>query len=103
MKNRLETMMKIHTTQNLNSLSTNQSTSVSLKKKDRLKHSSHTHYESNELAAKSSLSFKGNSDVAKRIAKSGQVVLFSPASTSFDMFKDMYDRGNQFKNAVNKF
>jgi len=40
--------------------------------------------------------------LAKRIAKPGQAVLFSPASTSFDMFKDMYDRGNQFKNAVNK-
>jgi len=42
-------------------------------------------------------------ELAKRIAKQGQIVLFSPASTSFDMFKDMYDRGNQFKEAVNKF
>ena len=40
--------------------------------------------------------------LAKRYAKPGQVVLFSPASTSFDMFKNMYDRGNQFKNIVNK-
>ena len=32
----------------------------------------------------------------------GQVVLFSPASTSFDMFKNMYDRGNQFKDIVEK-
>ena len=37
------------------------------------------------------------------LAKPGQIVLFSPASTSFDMFKDMYDRGDQFKNMVMKF
>ena len=48
-------------------------------------------------------SFEQCLELAKRIAKSGQIVLFSPASTSFDMFKDMYDRGNQFKDAVNKF
>ena len=47
--------------------------------------------------------FQESLDLAKRIAKSGQVVLFSPASTSFDMFKDMYDRGDKFKQAVNKF
>ena len=40
-------------------------------------------------------------ETAKRIAKPGQVVLFSPASTSFDMFKDMYDRGDQFRDKVN--
>ena len=47
--------------------------------------------------------FQESLELAKRIAKSGQIVLFSPASTSFDMFKDMYDRGNQFKFAVNNF
>lgn len=40
--------------------------------------------------------------LAKRYAKPGQIVLFSPASTSFDMFKNMYDRGKQFKEIVNK-
>ena len=40
--------------------------------------------------------------LAKRYAEPGQVVLFSPASTSFDMFKNMYDRGHQFKDIVNK-
>lgn len=45
--------------------------------------------------------FQESLELAKRIAKSGQVILFSPASTSFDMFKDMYDRGDQFKKAVN--
>lgn len=47
--------------------------------------------------------FKQSLELAKRVAKQGQVVLFSPASTSFDMFKDMYDRGNQFREEVNKF
>lgn len=40
--------------------------------------------------------------LAKRYATQGQVVLFSPASTSFDMFKNMYDRGQKFKEIVNK-
>ena len=40
--------------------------------------------------------------MAKRHAKPGQVVLFSPASTSFDMFKNMYDRGEKFKAIVEK-
>lgn len=44
--------------------------------------------------------FKESIELAKRIAKPGQIVLFSPASTSFDMFKDMYDRGNKFKEEV---
>ncbi len=35
-------------------------------------------------------------------AKDGEVVLFSPASASFDMFKNFADRGLQFKNLVNK-
>ncbi|MEI3401599.1 MAG: UDP-N-acetylmuramoyl-L-alanine--D-glutamate ligase [Clostridia bacterium] len=48
-------------------------------------------------------SFKQSLDLAKRVAKSGQIVLFSPASTSFDMFKDMYDRGDRFKEEVMKF
>ncbi len=38
--------------------------------------------------------------LAKKNAKSGDVVLFSPASASFDMFKNFADRGNQFKNLV---
>ena len=41
-------------------------------------------------------------EIAKKSAKSGQVVLFSPASASFDMFKDFADRGNKFKDLVNK-
>ena len=40
-------------------------------------------------------------NLAKRYAKSGDIVLFSPASASFDMFKNFADRGNKFKNLVN--
>ena len=39
---------------------------------------------------------------AKEVAKEGEIVLFSPASASFDMFKNFADRGIQFKNLVNK-
>lgn len=39
---------------------------------------------------------------AKKIAKPNQIVLFSPASASFDMFKNFADRGIKFKNLVNK-
>ena len=41
-------------------------------------------------------------NVAKKSATKGQVVLFSPASASFDMFKNFADRGNKFKELVNK-
>ena len=41
-------------------------------------------------------------ETAKKIAKPGQVVLFSPASASFDMFKNFADRGEQFKKLVNE-
>ena len=41
-------------------------------------------------------------DIAKKQAKSGDVVLFSPASASFDMFKNFADRGNKFKELVNQ-
>ena len=40
--------------------------------------------------------------IAKRIAKKGQVILFSPASASFDLFKNFEERGRKFKEIVNK-
>lgn len=40
--------------------------------------------------------------LANSFAKSGDIVLLSPGCGSFDMFKDFYDRGDQFKNEVNK-
>ena len=39
--------------------------------------------------------------VAKKVAKPGEVVLFSPASASFDMFKNFMERGDVFKSLVN--
>ena len=40
-------------------------------------------------------------NLAKKHAKKSEIVLFSPASASFDMFKNFADRGNKFKNLVN--
>ncbi len=37
---------------------------------------------------------------AKKIAESGDIVLFSPGATSFGMFKNEFDRGIRFRNAV---
>ena len=39
-------------------------------------------------------------NLANKFAKPDSIVLFSPASASFDMFKDFADRGNQFKKLV---
>jgi UDP-N-acetylmuramoylalanine--D-glutamate ligase len=39
--------------------------------------------------------------VASDLAKSGDVVVLSPASASFGLFKNYKDRGEQFKRAVN--
>ena len=39
---------------------------------------------------------------ANKNAKSGQIVLFSPASASFDMFKNAVERGKIFKKLVNE-
>lgn len=39
---------------------------------------------------------------AKKYSKPGQIVLFSPASASFDMFKNFADRGQKFKDLVNQ-
>ena len=41
-------------------------------------------------------------EIAKKSAQKGDVVLFSPASASFDMFKNFADRGHKFKDLVNK-
>lgn len=39
---------------------------------------------------------------AKEVSVPGEIVLFSPASASFDMFKNFADRGIQFKDKVKK-
>lgn len=40
--------------------------------------------------------------LANRLAITGDTILFSPASASFDMFKNFADRGNKFKELVNR-
>jgi UDP-N-acetylmuramoylalanine--D-glutamate ligase len=37
---------------------------------------------------------------AHAVAQSGEVVLFSPGTSSFDMFKSYADRGDQFRALV---
>ncbi len=39
---------------------------------------------------------------AYRLAEKGDLVLLSPACSSFDLFENFEDRGNQFKQAVNR-
>lgn len=41
-------------------------------------------------------------EIADDVTKSGDIVLFSPASASFDMFKNAYDRGDKFRAAVQR-
>lgn len=41
-------------------------------------------------------------NLANKIAKEGDIVLLSPASASFDAFKNFSERGNKFKEFVNK-
>ena len=41
-------------------------------------------------------------EIANKISICGDIVLFSPASASFDMFKNFADRGIKFKELVNK-
>jgi UDP-N-acetylmuramoylalanine--D-glutamate ligase len=38
--------------------------------------------------------------LSKKKAKRGEVVLLSPACSSFDMFENYEHRGNEFKQAV---
>lgn len=46
------------------------------------------------------VSFKDAVEIAHSIAKAPQVVLLSPACSSYDMFKNYHERGNTFKSLV---
>jgi UDP-N-acetylmuramoylalanine--D-glutamate ligase len=52
------------------------------------------------LVIERATSMKDAVERAVRMARPGDVVLLSPAAASFDMFKDMADRGDQFASAV---
>ena len=41
--------------------------------------------------------------LAREVSKPGEVVLFSPACSSFDMFKNYEERGEKFKELVKRF
>jgi UDP-N-acetylmuramoylalanine--D-glutamate ligase len=41
-------------------------------------------------------------DISFKNALEGDIVVLSPASASFDMFKNFEERGNKFKELVNK-
>ena len=48
-------------------------------------------------------SFENAVNAARAAAKPGDIVILSPASASFDMFKNFEERGNYFKKLVNSF
>ncbi len=48
-------------------------------------------------------SFEGAVSAARSAASAGDTVILSPASASFDMFKNFEERGNYFKDIVNGF
>ena len=47
--------------------------------------------------------FEAAVKTARDVAEKGDVVMLSPACASFDLFKNFEERGNTFKNIVNKF
>ncbi len=48
-------------------------------------------------------SFENAAEAARDTASDGDIVILSPASASFDLFKNFEERGNYFKELVNKF
>ncbi|MFZ2150203.1 MAG: UDP-N-acetylmuramoyl-L-alanine--D-glutamate ligase [Minisyncoccia bacterium] len=55
-----------------------------------------------KINLKKSKDLKGALEIALEDAQKGDVVLFSPAFASFNMFKNEYDRGEQFMKIVKK-
>ena len=57
--------------------------------------------QSKQLPIYNCQTLKETVEKAYEVANSDEIVLFSPASASFDLFKNFEDRGNQFKELVN--
>ena len=59
-------------------------------------------YDKNKVLIKHIPDFDEAVKAAAEIAESGDIVLLSPACTSFDRFKDYAERGNYFREIVRK-
>lgn len=62
----------------------------------------HASFDSLRLPTVDVLSMEDCVKACARLARSGDTVLLSPACASFDLFKNMADRGDQFREQVNK-
>lgn len=62
----------------------------------------HDSFDSLRLPTVDVLSMEDCVKACARLARSGDTVLLSPACASFDLFKNMADRGDQFREQVNK-
>lgn len=60
-------------------------------------------YNQKELSIYNFNDFKKAVEYSKKIASEGDIVILSPASASFDIFKNFEERGNYFKELVNNF
>ena len=69
---------------------------------DKIKNSLNATGRSEEVEIIDAASYEDAVNTARSKAKPGDVVLLSPASTSFDMFRNFEERGNLFKKLVNE-
>lgn len=58
--------------------------------------------ENKEIPIYHCISLEETIATAKKVAKNGEIVLLSPASAAFDMFKNFAERGKIYKELVNK-
>lgn len=62
-----------------------------------------SNYNEDELPIYKLDKFEDAVNKAREIAENGDIVILSPACASFDLFKNFEERGNKFKDIVNKF